>query len=117
MYHIHGQEDNSVKCWYCEMFYLPKLISVTEIRFQKHFFLRLSMILQSMWKCKGQRIVDSEDQQDANLLNQIRLVNCDYENSVALIQIVKLMKFRYVILWNINTWYNWNINMSVSRHK
>lgn len=85
------------------MFYLPKLISVTEIRFQKHFFMRLSMILQSMWKCKGQRIVDSEDQQDANLLNQIRLVNCDYENSVALIQIVKLMKFRYVILWNINT--------------
>ena len=60
------------------------------------------MILQSMWKCKGQRLVDS-DQQEDNLLNQIRLVNCDYENSVALVQIVKLMKCRYVILWNINT--------------
>ena len=84
--------------------YLPKLISVTEIRLQK-YFMRLSMILQSMWKCKGQRIVDSEDQQEDNLLNQIRLVNCDYENSVALVKIVKLIKFRYVILWNINTQY------------
>lgn len=84
------------------MLYLPKLISVTEIRFQKYFFMRFSMILQSMWKCKGQRIVDS-DQQEDNLLNQIRLVNCDYENSVALVQIVKLMKCIYVILWNINT--------------
>ena len=69
------------------MLYLPKLISVTEIRFQKYFFMRFSMILQSMWKCKGQRIVDS-DQQEDNLLNQIRLVNCVYENSVALVQIV-----------------------------
>ena len=68
------------------------------------------MILQSMWKCKGQRIVDSEDQQEDNLLNQIRLVNCDYENSVALVKIVKLIKFRYVILWNINTQYIWNIS-------
>ena len=84
--------------------YLPKLISVTEIRFQKYFFMRFSMILQSMWKCKGQRLVDS-DQQEDNLLNQIRLVNCDYENSVALVKIVKLIKFRYVILWNINTQY------------
>ena len=84
------------------MLYLPKLISVTEIRFQKYFFMRFSMILQSMWKCKGQRIVDS-DQQEDNLLNQITLVNCDYENSVALVQIVKLMKCIYVILWNINT--------------
>ena len=84
------------------MLYLPTLISVTEIRFQKYFFMRFSMILQSMWKCKGQRIVDS-DQQEDNLLNKIRLVNCDYENSVALVQIVKLMKCIYVILWNINT--------------
>lgn len=47
-----------------------------------------------MWKCKGQRIVDSEDQQGANLLRQIRLENCDYENSVALIQIVKFSEIQ-----------------------